>query len=75
MGYSYALGVRTLVHKQIAKSAIGEFGWDGAAGAFSLADPENHVSLFYAQEVLGMIKSYFEIHPTLRDLVYEALEA
>lgn len=74
MGYSYALGVRTLIHKKIARSAIGEFGWDGAAGAFSLADPENHVSLYYAQQVLGMVKSYFEIHPTLRDLVYEALE-
>jgi len=74
MGYSYGLGVRTLVHQEVAKSPIGEFGWDGAAGAFGMVDPINHVSLFYAQSVLGMMKVYFEIHPALRDLVYEALD-
>lgn len=73
MGYSYGLGVRTLIHKEIARSPIGEFGWDGAAGAFALVDPVNHISLFYAQEVLGMVKVYFEVHPQIRDLVYEAL--
>lgn len=73
MGYSYGLGVRTLIHQKVSKSPIGEFGWDGAAGAFCLVDPVNHISLYYGQEVLAMIKSYFEIHPTLRNLVYEAI--
>lgn len=73
MGYSYGLGVRTLIHKEQSRSPIGEFGWDGAAGAFALIDPANHISVFYAQEVLGMIKVYFEVHPAIRDLIYEGL--
>ena len=75
VGYGYGLGVRTLTDGSKSKSPVGEFGWDGAAGADALIDPINHVSIFYAQEVLGMMRSYSEIHPTLRDLVYEALEA
>lgn len=74
VGYGYGLGVRTLIDQSKSKSPLGEFGWDGAAGAYAVIDPENHLSIFYVQEVLGMMKSYHEIHPTLRDLVYEALE-
>lgn len=75
VGYGYGLGVRTLTDGSKSKSPVGEFGWDGAAGAYALIDPINHVSIFYAQEVLGMMRSYSEIHPALRDLVYESLEA
>lgn len=71
--YSYGLGVRTLVDQEKSKSPVGEFGWDGAAGAYCLVDPKNNISIFYAQEVLGMMKAYSEIHPTLRDLTYEAI--
>ena len=74
VGYGYGLGVRTLIDHSKSKSPIGEFGWDGAAGAYALVDSENHLSIFYAQEVLGMMKAYNEIHPTLRDLVYEAIK-
>lgn len=73
-GYGYGLGVRTLIDPAKAKSPVGEFGWDGAAGAFSLVDPINHISVFYAHEILGMLEAYSEIHPTLRDLIYEAME-
>lgn len=45
-GYGYGLGVRTLIDGTKSKSPVGEFGWDGAAGAFSLVDPVNHVSIF-----------------------------
>ena len=72
-GYSYGLGVRTLVDPSKSKSPAGEFGWDGAAGAYALIDPENHLSVFYAQQVLNMRRAYGEIHPTLRDLVYECI--
>ena len=74
VGYGYGLGVRTLIDQSKSKSPLGEFGWDGAAGAYALVDSENHLSIFYAQEVLGMMKAYNEIHPTLRDLVYEAIK-
>lgn len=72
-GYGYGLGVRTLIDGSKSKSPVGEFGWDGAAGCFVLIDPENRIGLFYAQEILGMLSSYGEIHPSIRDLTYEAL--
>lgn len=75
VGYGYGLGVRTLIDSSKSRSPVGEFGWDGAAGAYAVIDPENHLSIFYVQEVLGMMKSYNEIHPTLRDLIYDALDA
>jgi CubicO group peptidase (beta-lactamase class C family) len=74
IGYGYGLGVRTLIDGTTSKSPIGEFGWDGAAGAYALIDPINHLSIFYAHEILGMITAYSEIHPTIRDLTYEALQ-
>lgn len=74
VGYGYGLGVRTLMDASKSRSPVGEFGWDGAAGAFCLADPVNHIGLFYTHEILGMLEAYSEIHPTIRDLAYEAME-
>ena len=74
MEYGYGLGVRTIIHPEDSSTPMGEFGWDGAAGAYALIDPVNHVSVFYAQEILNMIKVYSEIHPMLRNLAYEALK-
>lgn len=74
VGYGYGLGVRTLMDATQARSPVGEFGWDGAAGAFALVDPVHHVSLYYAHQILGMLEAYSEIHPTIRDLAYEGLE-
>ena len=73
VGYGYGLGVRTLIDGTKSRSPVGEFGWDGAAGAYALIDPENRISIFYAHEILGMLEAYSEIHPTIRDLTYEAL--
>jgi len=73
--YGYGLGVRTLLDPTKSKSPVGEFGWDGAAGAYVLADPENHLAIFYVQEAVESGPAFIHIHPTLRDLVYEALEA
>ncbi len=74
VGYAYGLGVRVLQDKEKSLSPVGEFGWDGAAGAYALVDPINHLSIFYVQHIMGFPVVYFEIHPKLRDLVYEALE-
>ncbi len=73
-GYGYGLGVRVYIGPEGAKSPVGEFGWDGAAGAYALIDPINHISIYYGQQVLNMIKSYGEIHPTVRDLCYECIQ-
>lgn len=72
MEYGYGLGVRTLIHPEDSPTPQGEFGWDSAGGAYCLVDPVNHISILYAQEILGMIRSYSEIHPTLRNLIYES---
>lgn len=52
-GYGYGLGVRTHIDKTKSGSLspIGEFGWDGAAGAFSMVDTKNKLSLTYFQHV------------------------
>lgn len=74
-GYTYALGVRTLVDGTASKSPVGEFGWDSAAAAYVMIDPDNHIAAFYSQHVLGCGRAYVEFHPAMRDLIYEALEA
>lgn len=75
-GYSYGLGVRTLIEneKSGVKSPLGEFGWDGAAGAYALIDVTNNLAVFYIQHVLNCEYVYNVIHPRVRDLTYEMLE-
>ena len=75
-GYSYGLGVRTMKYpeKENARSPVGEFGWDGAAGSIGMIDPENEIGLVYLTQVLGSQYSYFTLFPELRDLIYQALQ-
>ncbi len=75
-GYGYALGVRTLVDKgQGQKSPLGEFGWDGAAGAYLMVDVENGIGIAYVQHVRGWnsIDLGHPLHAPMRDGVYRAL--
>ena len=58
----------------LSKSPAGEFGWDGAAGAYVLIDPKNQLAIFYVQHVLYCDYAFNKIHPHIRDLVYEALK-
>lgn len=53
-GYGYGMGVRTHMRPEVtlSKSPAGEFGWDGAAGAYVLIDPKiswqsSMFSMFY----------------------------
>jgi len=75
-GYSYGLGVRTLIEREKsgARSPLGEFGWDGAAGAYALIDVKNRLAIFYAQHVRNCGYAYDVIHPGIRDRTYEMLE-
>ncbi len=70
-GYGYGLGVR--VHIDPTRSGtispIGEFGWDGAAGAFSMVDPINKISITYFQNVMG----YAPNQCALRNALYKDL--
>lgn len=62
-GYGYGLGVRTLLDPtRISTLCVeGEFGWSGAAGAYVIIDPENEVTVYYAQHMLSCQEEY--IHP------------
>ena len=75
-GYSYGLGVRTLIEREPfgIKSPLGEFGWDGAAGAYALIDVQHKLAIFYAQHVVNCDYVYKVIHPKIRNLVYDMLE-
>lgn len=68
-GYGYGLGVRTKL--DTAAGLPGDFGWFGAAGVYLLADPERKLSMCYAQQVRGFPVQ--QLHTTLRELTYEAL--
>ena len=73
-GYEYGLGVRTLVDRGNGQpSSIGEFGWDGAAGAFILMDPAVRVAIVYMQHVNDWPCLFGSMHEPLRDLSYKAL--
>lgn len=70
-GYTYGLGVRT--NQTSNFSAKGEYGWDGAAGAYALIDPDNHIAIFYATHIRSHGTYLYEkLHPAIRDAVYEA---
>ena len=72
-GYGYGLGVRTLLcrERNNSLSANGEFGWDGALGCYLLADPENGVGIFYAQQEAG--SKWYEWHGMIRNTAYAAV--
>ena len=75
LGYSYGLGVRTRVTlTKGGPGSIGEFGWDGAAGAWAMIDPHRHISAFYAMHVKNYGYNYDVIHPKIRTLIYQGLD-
>ena len=73
-GYGYGLGVRTRVNQNEGqRSPIGEFGWDGAAGAYVMMDAKNHLSITFTMHVLGWPGVIGSDHAVLRDMVYDIL--
>ena len=72
-GYGYGFGVRTLVTRtEGAIGNIGEFGWDGAAGAIFLADTECGLAYMYCQHLINSHTWYIE--PRLRNVIYSCLD-
>lgn len=72
-GYGYGLGVRTHTDKRLSGSLspLGEFGWDGAAGAFSMVDTKNKLSLTYFQHIHGWD---VRIQNEMRNALYAGLK-
>lgn len=75
-GYGWGLCGRVHINKaySLSGSSEGEFGWDGAAAAYALADPVKQVALYFGTHVLGCSYCYCWVHPKLRDLAFEAIE-
>lgn len=71
-GYGYGLGVRTHIDKvkSGSLSPIGEFGWDGAAGSFSMVDSENKISLTLFKHIQNWDRRY---QNELRNALYSDL--
>lgn len=72
-GYGYGCGVQVLLNPELinAKAPAGVFGWDGAAGSCIIMDTKSQMSLVYVQHVRNCGRAYDEIHPRLRDFLYE----
>lgn len=75
LGYGWGLCGRVHMNPTLSHSLspVGEFGWDGACGAYVMIDPENQLSIFYVQQVGSCSYAYFRAHPTIRDLAYKEI--
>ncbi len=75
-GYGWGLCCRTHINPMLSfsLSPIGECGWDGAAGAFSMIDTTNKIALYFGMHVLKCNFVYQMIHPKIRNMVYEELK-
>lgn len=74
-GYGWGLCGRVHIDPvvSLSRSSVGEFGWDGAAGAFNLMDPEKQVALYMGTHVRSCAYGYHRVHPEIINLTYEAL--
>lgn len=76
--YGYGWGLCGRVHvdpvRSLSLSSVGEFGWDGAHGAFSMVDRKNKLAMYFATQVAGCTYSYTTIHPVLRNLALELIK-
>ena len=71
--YGYGLGVRTKINEGWGGNftQIGEFGWDGAAGAMVSISPERGIAIVYFQHMLNSLGNI--IHPKIKNIVNMAL--
>lgn len=72
-GYSYGLGVRTMVDRAAGGSIspLGEFGWGGAAGALVYISPEKKAAVYLAQHTLNPHED--KVLPELRNVIFAAI--
>ncbi len=71
-GFSYGLGVRTIIDQELAESTVGfgDFGWGGAAGAFITMHMEKEITVVYLQHMLATDKNFKN---EIRNMVYSLL--
>lgn len=70
-GWGYCGRVHVDPVYSLSRSPAGEFGWDGAAGAYALVDRKNRLAIYFSAHIMSCGYIYRKIHPMIRDLVYE----
>ena len=75
-GYSYGLGVRTLVSlpESGVSGSIGEFGWGSIGGSFIVCDPEEELGICYLHQLRRPDNMENYITPRLKNMVYGMLD-
>ena len=68
--YGYGLGVRVRTKPHECGIPVGEFGWDGAAGTYLLADRENKISIVIGLNILRWPERVKGDHLAIADRVY-----
>jgi CubicO group peptidase (beta-lactamase class C family) len=72
-GYGYGLGVRTMMDpaQGNCNGSVGEFGWSGFGGTYTLIDPAEGFSVVYMQQLQPSMEE--RIHRSLRAAAYGCL--
>lgn len=75
-GYGWGLCGRAHVDPTVSfmRTSVGEFGWDGAAGAFCMVDPKKNIALYFGTHLFGFGYGYDRLHWKLLNLAIEAIE-
>lgn len=73
-GYSYGLGVRTMVDPAQSgiPGSVGEFGWCGVLGTWVLIDPAEKLTVVYMHQRYPNLEKYVQTH--LRSMIYGGIE-
>ena len=73
VGYGYSYGMQVFMEPERFNSPapVGVFGWDGAAGSCTIMDTASKTCLVFMTHVRNCGWLYSEVHPRLRDLMFE----
>ena len=73
--YGYGLGMRTRLKATDWGLPVGEFGWDGSAGAYLMVDPVHDISVVVGMHVRCWPNCFLGEHLALVKCVYEDMKA
>lgn len=73
--YGYGLGVRTRLKPTEWGLPVGEFGWDGAGGAYLMVDPVHEISVVVGMHVRAWPNCFLGEHLAIVKCVYEDMKA
>jgi len=71
--YGYGLAVRVRKSDSIEGIPAGEFGWDGAAGSYSLMDRKNHISIVMGMTIMNWPAYIKDLHIAIVKELYKEI--